>query len=57
MPYIGYLTIVDGQNVKKKTVSEIAIFELQRLKSYTSKLCASPLGSPPAKKNNNTQIG
>ena len=28
MLYIGYLIIVDGQNMKKKSVSGISIFEL-----------------------------
>ena len=53
MLYIGNLIIVDGQNVKKNPVSEISIFELQRLESYRSKLCPSPVGTPSPKKHPN----
>ena len=31
MLYIEYLIIVDGQNIKKKSVSEISIFEVPML--------------------------
>ena len=44
MLYIGYFIILDGENIKKKTVSEISIFQLPRL----------GLGCPPPK---NTQMG
>ena len=47
MLYIGYLIILDGQNIKKKSVLEITIFELPRLENYISRLCPSPLGRPP----------
>ena len=33
MLYIGYLMILDGQNIKKKSVSELSIFELLRLEN------------------------
>ena len=54
MLYIGYLIILDGQNIKKKSVSEISIFDLLRLENCISKLCPSPLAPPPPQ---NTQIG
>ena len=47
MLYIGYLIILDGQSIKKKSVSEISIFELPRLENCMSRLCPRPLGSPP----------
>ena len=47
MLYIGYLIIVDGQSIKKKSVSEISIFDMPRLENCISKLCPRPLGSPP----------
>ena len=50
MLYIGYLIIVDGQNIKK-TVLEISIFELPRLANCISRLCPSPFGSPPPPNN------
>ena len=50
---LRYLIIVNGQKFKKKLVSEISIFELQRVENYTSRLCPSPLGTPPP----NTQRG
>ena len=31
MLYIGYFIILDCQNIKKKSASEISIFELPRL--------------------------
>ena len=44
MLYIGYLIILDGKNIKL----EIYIFELPRLVSCISRLCAlDPLGAPP----------
>ena len=46
MLYIGYLIILGGPNIKKKSVSESSIFELPRLGNCTSRLCPSPLGSP-----------
>ena len=55
MLYIGYLIILDGQNIKKKSVSEISIFELPELENCISRLCPTPLGPPTPKKN--TQIG
>ena len=42
--------------ISKKSVSEISIFELQRLENCVSRLCPSPLGSPrppPPKKHPN----
>ena len=47
MLYIGYWIILDGKNIYKKSVSEISIFELPRLKNCISRLCPGPLGSPP----------
>ena len=47
MLYIGYLIILDCQSIKKKSVSEISIFEPPRLENCISRLCPSPLGSPP----------
>ena len=47
MLYIGYLIILDGQSIKKKSVSEISIFELLRPENCVSRLCPRPLGSPP----------
>ena len=55
MLHIGYLIILTGQNTKKP-VWEICIFEMQRVENCISRLCPSPLGSPPAP-NKNTQIG
>ena len=43
MLYIGYLIIVKGQNIKKKFISEISIFELPKLENCISRLCPSPL--------------
>ena len=58
MLYIGYFIILDGQNIKKKTVLEISIFELPRLENCMSRLCPRPLGSPPSPPPTpNTQIG
>ena len=48
MLYNGYLIILDGQNIKK-SVSELSIFQLQRLENRISSFCPSPLGSPPPK--------
>ena len=45
MLYIGYLIILDGQSFKKKSVSEISIFELVRRENCISRLCPRPLGS------------
>ena len=47
MLYIGYFIILDGQNIKKKTVSDISISELPRLENCMSGLCPSPLETPP----------
>ena len=48
MLHIGYLIILDGQNIKKKSVSEISIFELPRPENCISRLCAlDPLVPPP----------
>ena len=44
MLYIGYLITLD---VSKKSVSEISIFELPRLKNCINRLCPNPLGTPP----------
>ena len=59
MLYIEYLMILDGQNIKKKSVSELSILELPRVENCISKLCPSPLGTPPppAAAPPNTQIG
>ena len=46
MLYIGYLIILNCHSIKK-TVSEVCIFELPRLENCISRLCASPLGTPP----------
>ena len=54
MLYIGYLIILDRQNIKKKSVSEISIFVLPRPENCISRLCPRPLESPPPP---NTQIG
>ena len=50
--------ILGGQNIKKKSVLEIYIFELPGLENYTNRLCPNPLGSPPPRHPNrvkNTQ--
>ena len=49
----GYLIILDGKNIKKKSVLEISMFELPRLENCINRLCPGPLGDPPP----NTQIG
>ena len=43
MLYIGYLIILDGKNIKKKSVLEISIFELPRLENCISRWCPGPL--------------
>ena len=53
MLYIGYLIILDGQNIKK-LVSDKSIFELPRLENCISRLCPKPLRTPPPP---TTQIG
>ena len=53
MLYIGYF-IIWMVRISKKKVLEISIFELPRLENCISRLCPSPLGTPPPK---NTQIG
>ena len=53
MLYIGYLIILEGQNIKKSSF-EISIFELLRRGNCMSRLCPRPLGSSPPP---NTQIG
>ena len=54
--YIGYLINLDGQSIKKKSVSEIFIFELPRPEICISGLCAlDPLVTPPP--HTHTQIG
>ena len=55
MLYIGYLIILDCPSIKKRSVSENAIFELSRLENCMSRLCPSPFGRPPSPQN--TQIG
>ena len=47
MHYVGYLIIMNGQKIYKKVVSEIYIFELQRVENHISKLCPSPRDPPP----------
>ena len=49
MLYIGYLIIVNGQDIKK-SVSEISIFEVPRLENCISRLCPSPLGEKHTKR-------
>ena len=55
MLYIGYLIILYGQSIKKKSLSAIAIFERLRLENRISRLCPGPLVSPPPPPN--TQVG
>ena len=43
MLYIGYLIILNGQNIKKQSASEISIFELPRVENCIIRLCPSPL--------------
>ena len=50
---IGYLIIVNGQNIKKKIVLEISILELPGLENCISRLCPSPL--PPSKHPNRVE--
>ena len=47
MLYIGYLMILDGQNIKKNQFRKFPFFELLRQENCISKLCPSPIGSPP----------
>ena len=54
MLYIGYFIILDGQNIKKTSFGNFR-FQLPRLETCISRLCPSPVGTPPSKKN--TQIG
>ena len=46
MLYTRYL-IIWMVKISEKSVSEISIFELPRLENCMSRLCPSPLGSPP----------
>ena len=47
MLYMGYLIILDGQNIKK-AILEISVFELPRLENCIGRLCAlEPSGTPP----------
>ena len=60
MLYIGYFIILDGQSIKKNSVSKITIFELPRLENCMSRLCPRPLPPPPPRHPNgvkNTQRG
>ena len=41
--YIGYLIIVNGQNIKKKSVLKFCILVLPRVENCISRLCPSPL--------------
>ena len=50
MVYVGYLIIMNSQNIKKKTVLKISIFELPRVENCNSRLCPAPL--PPSKHPN-----
>ena len=51
MVYVGYLIIMNGQNIKT-LVLKISIFELLRVENCRSRLCApAPCPHP------NTQIG
>ena len=45
MLHIGYLIAENGQNIKKKSVSEISMFELPSVGNCKSRLCPSPLAS------------
>ena len=54
MLYIGYLIILNSQNIKKKSVSEISIFELLRVENCMSRLSPSPLGCPSPPKHPNS---
>ena len=61
MLHIGYLIILDGQNTKKISF-ENSMFQLPRLENSISRLCPSPIGTPPPKKKHpnrvkNTQRG
>ena len=47
MFYIRHLIILYGQNINKP-VLEVSIFQPPRLENCISKLCPTPLGSPPA---------
>ena len=38
MVYAGYLIIVNVQNIKKKSVLKISIFELPRVENCTSRI-------------------
>ena len=42
MLYIPWMVILCGENIKKKTVSKTSIFELPKVKNYTSRLCTGP---------------
>ena len=53
MLYMGYLIIVNGQNIKK-SVSKNSNFKLSRVENCISTVCPIPLGTPPAA---NTPIG
>ena len=51
MPYMGYWTLVDGPSVKKNSVLELAIFELQHCMSKLfPNTLARPTSSTAAKK-------
>ena len=45
MLYIGFLIILDGQNITKISFGNFQ-FEVPRLEKCISRLCPSPLGSP-----------
>ena len=59
---VGCLIIVNGQNIKKISL-ENSMIELPRVENCISRLCPSPLGTPPPPRPNtqnrvkNTQRG
>ena len=52
MLYIGYLIILDGKNIKKKSVLEISIFQLPRIENCIHKQVVPwpPWEPPPTPK-------
>ena len=50
MLYVGFLIIMNDQNIQKKSVLKISIFELPRLENCIRRLWPSPL--PPSKHPN-----
>ena len=50
MLYVGYLIVMNGQNIKKIGFENFENFELLRVENCISRLCPSPL--PPSKHPN-----